>query len=141
MILFKNLKAPELVFTGFHLSDKILIPGDDGPLQEDLNEQKEIQLQYNQNVFSFELAIADYADPALNRLSYFLENFDVNWRSANSDRRAYYFNVPPGKYTFRVKRRKQLRLLGRKIHRHHYHAPVVEDLDRLHHLWPFCLLH
>ncbi len=85
------------------MSDKKIIPGDGGPLLENLNKQKVIKLQYNQNVFSFELAIADYADPALNRLSYFLENFDVNWRSANSDRRAYYFNVPPGKYTLRVK--------------------------------------
>ncbi len=101
--LINNLKSPEIIFTGFHLSNKKIIPGDGGPLQENLNNQKAIKLQYNQNVFSFDLAIADYADPASNRLTYFLENFDVNWRSANSERRAYYFNVPPGKYTFRVK--------------------------------------
>jgi ligand-binding sensor domain-containing protein len=101
--LIKNLKAPELVFTGFNLSGKKLNPGDGGPLQENLNEQKVLQLQYNQNVFSIDLAIVDYANPALNRLTYYLENYDVNWRDANSERRAYYFNVPPGKYTFRVK--------------------------------------
>jgi signal transduction histidine kinase len=34
---------------------------------------------------------------------YYLENYDVNWSLANSENRAYYFNVPPGTYTFRVK--------------------------------------
>jgi signal transduction histidine kinase len=101
--LINNLKAPELVFTGFQLSDKKLIPGDGGPLKESLNEQKEIQLAYFQNVFSIDFAIVDYANPAQNRLTYYLENYDVIWRSTNSERKAYYFNVPPGKYTFRVK--------------------------------------
>jgi signal transduction histidine kinase/ligand-binding sensor domain-containing protein len=99
----ENLKAPEIIFTGFQLSDKKLIPGDGGPLKESLNEQKEIHLAYNQNVFSIDLAIVDYANPAQNRLTYYLENYDVGWRSTNSERRAYYFNVPPGKYTFRLK--------------------------------------
>ena len=91
-----NLKTPEIIFTNFHLSDKKLIPGDGGPLEENLNEQKVIKLQYNQNVFSFDFTIADYANPAQNRLTYYLENYDINWRDANAERRAYYFNVPPG---------------------------------------------
>ena len=32
-----------------------------------------------------------------------LENYDKIWHRANSEHRAYYFNVPPGKYVFRVK--------------------------------------
>ncbi|HKJ78461.1 MAG TPA: two-component regulator propeller domain-containing protein, partial [Prolixibacteraceae bacterium] len=101
--LIKSLKAPELVFTGMSLSDTKLEPGDGGPLNESLNNQKEIRLAYNQNVFSIDHAIIDYANPEQNRLTYFLENFDINWHNANSERRAYYFNVPPGNYTFRVK--------------------------------------
>jgi signal transduction histidine kinase len=85
------------------LSDIKLNPGDGGPLKEDLNVQKEIKFRYNQNVFSIDFAIIDYANPKQNRLSYFLENYDISWRNTISDRRAYYFNVPPGKYTFRVK--------------------------------------
>jgi signal transduction histidine kinase/ligand-binding sensor domain-containing protein len=101
--LIKSLKAPELVFTSMSLSDKKLEPGDGGPLNESLNTQKEIQLAYDENVFSIDMAIVDYANPAQNHLAYFLENFDINWHNTNSERRAYYFNVPPGKYTFRVK--------------------------------------
>jgi signal transduction histidine kinase len=99
----QSLRTPEIVFTSLWLSDKKLISGDGGPLKEDLNVQKEIKFRYNQNVFSVDLAIIDYANPKQNRLSYFLQNYDISWRNANSDRRAYYFNVPPGKYTFRVK--------------------------------------
>ncbi len=101
--ILENLKTPELLFTNFHLSDKILTPGDGSPLEENLNEQKVIVLQYNQNVFSFDFTIADYANPAQNRLTYYLENYDVSWRNSDSERRAYYFNVPPGKYTFHLK--------------------------------------
>ena len=101
--IINNMQVPELFFTGLSLSDKKLIPGDGGPLTENLNEQKEIQLAYDQNVFSIDLAIIDYANPGQNQLTYFLENYDINWRGTNSDRRAYYFNVPPGKYIFRVK--------------------------------------
>ncbi len=98
-----NLKTPEIIFTNFHLSDKIIKPGDGGPLYENLNEQKEIKLQYNQNVFSFDFTIADYANPAQNSLNYYLENYDFDWRIANAERKAYYFNVPPGKYVFHLK--------------------------------------
>jgi signal transduction histidine kinase/ligand-binding sensor domain-containing protein len=99
----ENSKAPEIVFTSLRLSDIKLNSGDGGPLKEDLNVQKEIKFRYNQNVFSIDFAIIDYANPKQNRLSYFLENYDISWRNTISDRRAYYFNVPPGKYTFRVK--------------------------------------
>ena len=98
-----NLKTPEIIFTDFHLSDKKLIPGDGGPLNENLNTQKEIKLQYNQNVFSIDFTIADYANPAQNRLTYYLENYDIKWRDANAEHKAYYFNVPPGKYVFHLK--------------------------------------
>ena len=32
-----------------------------------------------------------------------LENYDKVWRQGGTDQRAYYFNVPPGRYVFKVK--------------------------------------
>ncbi len=32
-----------------------------------------------------------------------LENYDNSWHPAGPDRKAYYFNIPPGKYVFRVR--------------------------------------
>ncbi|HSO86810.1 MAG TPA: two-component regulator propeller domain-containing protein, partial [Draconibacterium sp.] len=99
----KNLKPPEIVFTGFRLADKAVISGDNGPLKEGLTNTKEIRLSHDQNVFSVEFAIIDYADPEQNRLIYYLENYDKTWLQSNSERKAYYFNIPPGKYKFHIK--------------------------------------
>ena len=101
--LTRNLRMPEIVFTGFRINDQKIIPGDGGPLKESLTLVNEIQLQYNQNVFSFDISVIDYAKPEQNQLIYYLENYDKSWLQANSGNRVYYFNIPPGKYTFRVK--------------------------------------
>ncbi|MBA4411576.1 MAG: two-component regulator propeller domain-containing protein [Bacteroidota bacterium] len=99
----KNLKSPEIGFTSFRLADQAVISGDNGPLKEGLANTKEIRLSYGQNVFSFEFAIVDYADPEQNRLIYYLENYDKTWQQSNVEGKAYYFNIPPGKYTFHIK--------------------------------------
>ncbi|MGE5448148.1 MAG: two-component regulator propeller domain-containing protein, partial [Bacteroidales bacterium] len=101
--LTQKLRAPEIVFTAFRLADHTVKPGEGGPLKGRLSEQKEIVLRYNQNIFSFDFAAIDYANPKKNRLIYFLENYDNSWHPTSSEQRAYYFNVPPGKYTFRIK--------------------------------------
>jgi ligand-binding sensor domain-containing protein/signal transduction histidine kinase len=101
--LIQNFKAPEIVFTGFRLADHIVKPGDGGPLNGRLSKLPGIRLRYDQNVFSFDFAAIDYANPEENRLIYFLENYDNNWHQSSSEQRAYFFNIPPGKYIFRVK--------------------------------------
>ena len=60
-------------------------------------------MHYDQNVFSFDLAVIDYVNPEENRPLFMLENFDNSWHYASSERRAYYFNISPGGYVFRVK--------------------------------------
>jgi len=101
--LSENAKPPEIVITSFRLADQVVKPGKQGPLTESLLNVKKIQLQYNQNIFSFDFAAFDYSNPQGNRHLYMLENYDNTWHQAGSERRAYYFNVPPGKYTFRTK--------------------------------------
>lgn len=101
--LSEILKQPEIVISGFQLAEQAIKPGDDGPLKESLLLLKEIHLRHNQNVFSFDFNIVDYNDPEQNRLYYLLENYETTWHQANSERKAYYFNIPPGKYKFRIK--------------------------------------
>ena len=101
--LTKNLKPPEIIFTGFRLANQIIKPGNHGPLKESLSQVKDIWLRYNQNIFSFDFAAIDYTNPEENRHLFMLENYDNNWHQASSERKAYYFNIPPGKYVFRVK--------------------------------------
>ncbi|WP_163712161.1 sensor histidine kinase [Mangrovibacterium lignilyticum] len=99
----RKLPFPEIVFSGFNISDQVIHPGKNGPLSKKLQETNEITLKYNQNIFSFDFTIIDYSNPEQNHLLYYLENYDKEWIEANSGRKAYYFNVPPGKYVFHVK--------------------------------------
>jgi signal transduction histidine kinase/streptogramin lyase len=96
-------EPPEIVITGFRLANNLVKPGNGSPLKQDLAKVEEVFLEYDQNVFSFDFAIIDYVNPEENQIAYILDNYDNNWIHPNSEQRAYYFNVPPGKYTFRVK--------------------------------------
>ncbi|MBD0283968.1 MAG: SMP-30/gluconolactonase/LRE family protein [Flavisolibacter sp.] len=101
--LTKNVKPPQITFTAFRLGGELVRPGKDGPLKEPLSMANQIRLKYKQNTFSFDFAGIDYTNPENNRHVYMLEGYDDTWHNAGSDRRSYYFNVPPGRYTFRLK--------------------------------------
>jgi signal transduction histidine kinase/ligand-binding sensor domain-containing protein len=102
-VLKNQIKAPEIRITGFRLSDEDIFPDEKGPLKEDLSQVKTIELGYDQNVFSFDFTNVDYTNPEKNKIFYYLENYDKNWSGSNAENRAYYFNVPPGKYMFHIK--------------------------------------
>jgi ligand-binding sensor domain-containing protein/signal transduction histidine kinase len=98
-----NPKPPEVAITNFYLANNIVKPGNGSPLKENLSQTKSITLRFYQKNFSFDFAVIDYSNPESNHLLYMMENFEKEWRLSSSDRRAYYFNLPSGKYTFRVK--------------------------------------
>jgi signal transduction histidine kinase/ligand-binding sensor domain-containing protein len=97
-----NSRPPMIAITGFHIAEQeeISVTSQKGELISSITE---ISLGYNQNTFSFDFAVIDYSNPEANQHLFMLENYDDNWRKANADRRAYYFNIPPGEYTFRIK--------------------------------------
>jgi signal transduction histidine kinase len=99
----QGVKPPEIIFTDFRLTGQHVKPGKKEPLKESLSQAKEISLRYNQNVFSFDFAAIDYSNPEDNRHFFMLENYDDNWHPAGSELKAYYFNIPQGKYVFHVK--------------------------------------
>ncbi len=51
---------------------------------------------------AFHYAGLSMAQPSKVRYRYQLEHFDHNWIEAGTRRTAYYTNIPPGRYTFRV---------------------------------------
>ena len=101
--LTKDLKPPQIVISDFRLVNKLKQSRNNDPLQEPVSLVKEIRLNHNQNAFSFEFAAIDYNSPEDNRHFFMLENYDDGWNKAGSEHRALYYNVPPGKYVFRVK--------------------------------------
>lgn len=66
---------------------------------------EKIVLSHDQNNFSIEFGVPDYAnDPRQHRYEYMLEGYDNDWNSTDYTRRfAYYNNLPSGRYTFRVR--------------------------------------
>jgi signal transduction histidine kinase/ligand-binding sensor domain-containing protein len=52
--------------------------------------------------FAFDYAGLSFTAPQKVRYRYMLEGFDHEWTDAGARRTAYYTNIPPGRYTFRV---------------------------------------
>jgi signal transduction histidine kinase len=52
--------------------------------------------------FQFDYAGLSFIAPQKVRYRYMLEGFDLKWTEAGTRRTAYYTNIPPGRYTFRV---------------------------------------
>ncbi len=52
--------------------------------------------------FQFDYAGMSFVAPQKVRYRYMLEGFDAGWIEAGARRSAFYTNIPPGRYTFRV---------------------------------------
>jgi ligand-binding sensor domain-containing protein/signal transduction histidine kinase len=98
-----HLRPPEIAITMFRIADEEIKPGNESPIGSSLSQTKEIRLTYKQNNISFDFTAIDYSDPEENRLLFMLENYDKTWHHANQEKRAVFFNIPPGKYVFRIK--------------------------------------
>lgn len=101
--LAKDLKPPQIVFTDFRLTKKGIQTEKSNLLPVSSSQTQTIRLKHNQNTFTFEFAAIDNSSPEDNRHFFMLENYNDDWIKAGSERRAMYYNVPPGKYVFRVK--------------------------------------
>lgn len=60
------------------------------------------KIQAGRNHFQFEYAGLSFVAPQKVRYRYRLDGFDHDWTDAGARRVAYYTNIPPGLYTFRV---------------------------------------
>jgi len=68
-----------------------------------LGKNPDIYLDHTQNGFSISFAILDYAQANNARYVYRLEGHDPYWIDARNSHEAYYANLAPGTYTFRVR--------------------------------------
>ena len=61
-----------------------------------------LKVQAGHNHFQFDYAGLSFTAPQKVRYRFMLEGFDHQWTEAGARRSAYYTNIPPGNYTFRV---------------------------------------
>lgn len=94
----------KLIFTDFKLFyNSVEIGGEKSPLKTAINETKALELNYNQNSFSFVFSAINYRSPKQIAYSYTLEGFDSQWFSSQDNNTVSYTNINPGSYTFRLK--------------------------------------
>ncbi len=94
---------PQLSISSFKLGDSEVEAEPGGILTSPVWQTREIRLTHNQNIFSFDFFAIDYITPGDEKYLFMLENYDDTWHDIGSDHRAFFFNIPPGTYNFRVK--------------------------------------
>lgn len=92
------------ILKSLYVSNKIIAVGDStGILNHILNNSKKITLNKDQNSFSIEFHSFNYLSSTRLEYAYTLEGLNSDWiYTANKDY-AYYNNLDPGEYTFKVK--------------------------------------
>ena len=93
-----------IYLTDIQLFNKpIEINGADSLLKQHISFTKSITFKHDQNIISLHYIAIDFVDAENRQYAYFLENFDTDWQYVGQKQEAVYTNLPPGKYTFRVK--------------------------------------
>ena len=87
-----NTLPPPVALEGFRVDD----------VPQPLTEQDSFKVQAGHVHFEFNYVGLSLVLPQKVRYRYTLEGFDRGWTEAGPRRAAYYTNIPPGKYTFRV---------------------------------------
>ncbi len=97
-----RLPAPVYI-TGFQVYNKELPIDAQSPLRQSILFTPGITLAYNQSSFSIDFAALDYSSPLTMKYAYKMEGLDKTWNILSTNRKAYFTELLPGKYTFIVK--------------------------------------
>jgi signal transduction histidine kinase/ligand-binding sensor domain-containing protein len=92
----------KIIITDFFINTLRVLSGKSSPLQESIEEVSDLDLKYNQDNIAFNFSSVDYRNPEATQYFTMLEGYDNTWRKAVGIKGAYYFNVSPGDYTFRI---------------------------------------
>lgn len=98
-----NPHKPQIVLTGFKTFNNSYFKNENSFCSEKAKDIKELNLSYQDYVFSFEFASLDFTNSTKNKYAYKMEGFDKEWIDFGTKRYAVFTSLPPGKYTFRVK--------------------------------------
>ncbi len=93
----ENTHAPSVVLTAIRKYNQPFDPG------VPLTQLKRLDLNYGDDMVSFDFAALDFTDPAGNHFQYRMQGFDRQWVEAGSQRHATYTDLPAGHYSFQVR--------------------------------------
>lgn len=92
-----NTNAPEMLITG------IISNGQQISDKQHPSEINELDVSYSNNSVKINFTGFSYVDPEKTRYAYLLDGFDDDWNYVGSSRTAFYSNLSPGDYIFKVK--------------------------------------
>ena len=91
-----NLSAPEVRLTN------VLKLNEPMALGSSLSKLSQLELDYSDQLITFEYVGLNYASPESTRYKYRLHGFDEEWIDAGKSRRATYTNLPSGSYQLQI---------------------------------------
>jgi len=94
--------AHPIRLTELKVANMTVLPGKNSAIKEQISKAKEINLSHGQN-FSLSFVAVNFTNPNQTRYSYQLVGFDKDWINIGRSRTAYYTNIDPGEYIFKVK--------------------------------------
>jgi signal transduction histidine kinase/CheY-like chemotaxis protein/streptogramin lyase len=98
---------PKVAVTNLQLLNRTVPVGPDAEgrelLTRPVHRTELITLKPSDRVLTLGFSAFDYAAPRGIGFAYMLEGFDPDWHRVGDRRHATYTNLPPGKYTFRVR--------------------------------------
>ena len=103
------MKIPRKYSSKMVLSDltifyQTVYPGDENsPLSTDIDDTKELELSYSQNIFSLKVSSINYDYPSNILYSWKLEGFYDQWSRPGNENIIRFTNLSPGEYTLHIR--------------------------------------
>jgi len=97
-----NTIIPTVYLSKLWINNELIEPKSNY-LSKSIEVEKEIKMDYSDKKFEFEFQVIHYSNNQRCQYAYKLEGYDRNWIQINRTPKATYTNIPPGKYTFKVK--------------------------------------
>lgn len=105
----KEMKIPRKYSSKMVLSDltifyQTVYPGNENsPLSTDIDDTKELELSYSQNIFSLKVSSINYDYPSNILYSWKLEGFYDQWSRPGNENIIRFTNLSPGEYTLHIR--------------------------------------
>ncbi len=94
---------PPVYITGFQVHNQELSTHTPGSsLSRSITFTDTVLLHHNQSTFSIDFAALSFTSPGMMAYAYKMEGLDKNWTYIRTNRKAFFTELPPGSYVFRV---------------------------------------
>lgn len=100
--IIQDTIAPKVVITALKIFNQPVDALKSKILNKSISYADNIVLSYKQNFFSFEFSALHFSSPENNEFKYMMEGLDEDWNYVGTQNQAYYTNLAPGEYVFKV---------------------------------------